>query len=230
MEHNMKHKIHGILILMLTLSLGAQTPAKQDINYKIMVQRATQTAMWAMPAVGMIDFVKATRRDLGGDYNDVIYLTKPFESRHGFLTANDVTAYAWGNITLKSGPMVLEVPAASDKVSYFGTIVNAWDQPVEDVGPPGADKGKGGKYLLVPNTYKKALPKNGYIIRRLDTTDASFAFRPRLSKGATDADAAKYAQGLKIYSLANASSPPATKHLDAYKSSYDQKCSASKML
>ena len=39
----------------------------EDIEYKIMVQRATQTAIWAMPAAGMFDFIKATRRDAGGD-------------------------------------------------------------------------------------------------------------------------------------------------------------------
>ena len=192
-----------------------------SIDYQMLVQRATQTAIWAMPAVGMIDFVKATRRDVGGDYNDVIYLSKPFESRHGFLTANDVTAYAWGSITLKDGPIVVEVPAATDKVNYFGTLVNAWDQPIEDVGPAGADKGKGGKYLLVPFDYKGSLPQTGYIIRTVDTYDVGFSFRPKLNNGATDADAALYAQELSIYLLKDAGSPGTTNHIDAYSSSYD---------
>ena len=39
----------------------------EDIEYKIMVQRATQTAIWAMPAAAMMDFINATRRDAGGD-------------------------------------------------------------------------------------------------------------------------------------------------------------------
>ncbi|WP_230641670.1 DUF1254 domain-containing protein [Vibrio campbellii] len=89
-----------------------------------MVQRATQTAIWAMPAVTQVDFLKATRRDLGGDYNDVVYVNKSFASNKGFLTANDVTAYAWGTITSRNGPIVIEVPPASDKVSYFGSVVN----------------------------------------------------------------------------------------------------------
>ena len=47
---------------------GAQNTARasqagaESIEYKIMVQRATQTAIWAMPAVGIIDFEKATRK------------------------------------------------------------------------------------------------------------------------------------------------------------------------
>ncbi len=195
-------------------------PAR-SIDYEIMVQRATQTAVWAMPAVALVDFKKATIRDLGGTINDVVYLTKPFDSKHGFLTANDVTAYAWGNISTEKGPVVLEVPAASEKVSYFGSIVNAWQQPLEDVGPaPGADKGKGGKYLLLPPGFEGKIPQ-GYIVIKSDTKALGFAFRPRLYKGATDADAAAYAHKIKIYHLSEVGDPPATKYLDATPSPYN---------
>jgi hypothetical protein len=204
----------------------ANAQAKGDIEYEIMVQRATQAAIWAMPAVGMIDFIKATRRDLGGDLNDVAYLRAPFDSKHGFLTANDVTAYAWSSVTAEPGPIVIEVPAATDKVSYFGTIVNAWDQPIEDVGPSGADKGEGGKYLLLPPGYsgprsKEDLESEGYLVYETDTYQNHFAFRPRLYNGATDADAAEYAQTIRIYYLAEADDPPPTRYLDATDVPYD---------
>ncbi len=73
--------------------------------------------------------------------------------------ANDVTAYAWASMSSEAGPIVVEVPAATDNISYFGTIVNAWDAPIEDVGPEGADKGTGGKYLLLPPGYDGVRPK-----------------------------------------------------------------------
>jgi len=76
---------------------------KSSAQYKVLVQRATQAAVWGMPAVALIDFVKATRRDLKGDFNDVVYLTKPLNSKHGFLTANDVTAYGWGSLDFVPG-------------------------------------------------------------------------------------------------------------------------------
>jgi len=198
----------------------------EDIEYKIMVQRATQTAIWAMPAAAMIDFIKATRRDAGGDINDVMYLDKPFDTKHGFLTANDVTAYAWGSMTSEPGPIVVEVPAATDKVSYFGSIVNAWDTPIEDVGPAGADKGKGGKYLLLPPGYdgkksKQDLEKEGYLVYETDTYQYGFSFRPRLYNGATDADAAEYAKTIKIYYLSEADNPPPTKYIGAADVPYD---------
>ena len=197
----------------------------EKVGYKIMVQRATQTAIWAMPAAAMIDFLKGTRR-VGGDLNDVVYLNKPFDSKHGFLTANDVTAYAWSSLTSEPGPVVIEVPAATDKVSYFGTIVNAWDAPIEDVGPAGADKGKGGKYLLLPPDYdgpksRAALEGEGYLVYETDTYQYGFAFRPRLYNGATDADAAEYAQTIQIYYLSEADSPPETKHIEVSDLPYD---------
>ncbi|MEM7236467.1 MAG: DUF1214 domain-containing protein [Pseudomonadota bacterium] len=174
----------------------------------------------------MIDFLKGIRRDLGGDYNDVAYLKQPLDSRHGFLTPNDVTAYAWSSLTSEPGPLVIEVPAATDKVSYFGTIVNAWDVPIEDVGPAGADKGGGGNYLLLPPGYdgpetKEELEAKGYLVYETDTYQCGFSFRPRLYNGATDADAAEYAQQIKIYYLSEADNPPPTTYLEASQLPYD---------
>jgi hypothetical protein len=203
----------------------ARALAVEDIEYKIMVQRATQVAIYYMPAVGMVDFIKATRR-IGGDINDVVYLNSPLQSDDGFLTANDVTAYCWASLSSESGPIVVEVPPATDKVSYFGTIVNAWDQPIEDVGPAGRDKGKGGKYLLLPPGYdgkkpKEELEKEGYFVYTTDTYQYGFSFRPRLYNNATDKDAGDYAKGVKIYYLSQADNPPPPKHIDATEKTYD---------
>ncbi len=215
------------LILSLLLCLSQVSLAQKgneeisDLQYEILVQRATQTAIWAMPAVGIIDFWKATRNQLGGTINDVVYLTKPFDSKHGFLTANDVTAYAWGSPNCEAGPLVIEVPPATDKVNYFGTIVNVWDQPIEDVGPRGADKGEGGKYLIVPPGYEGDLPEDGYIIRESDSYTLGFSFRPVLTNDGTYEDAANYAKGIKIYYLSEADNPPTTNYLDATDVGYD---------
>ncbi|WP_422377818.1 DUF1214 domain-containing protein [Roseibium sp.] len=204
----------------------ARSAEIEDIEFKIMVQRATQAAIWGMPAAGMVDFLKGIRRDLGGDYNDIVYLNKPFDSKHGFLTANDVTAYAWSSMTSEPGPLVIEVPAATDKVSYFGTIVNAWDVPIVDVGPDGHDKGKGGKYLMLPPGYDgemtaEDLADAGYMPFKTDTYEYGFSFRPRLYKDATDADAAAYAQTIKVYYLSEADNPPPNTYHEASEVPYD---------
>ncbi len=210
------------VLMVAVLAVGvtyAKEPTVDDIDYKIMVQRATQAAIWGMPAAGMIDFEKATKRDLGGDVNDVIYVSKPFVSRHGFLTANNVTPYAWGSLSTVDGPLVVEVPPANDKVGYFGTIVNTWDVPLIDVGTTGHDKGKGAKYLILPPGYKGEVP-NGYVPVQSDSINQGFSFRPVMKDGATFDDTTAYAKQLKIYYLKDAATPPLTRHIDAYPKKY----------
>ncbi len=210
------------VLMVAVLAVGvtyAKEPTVDDIDYKIMVQRATQAAIWGMPAAGMIDFEKATKRDLGGDVNDVIYVSKPFVSRHGFLTANNVTPYAWGSLSTVDGPLVVEVPPANDKVGYFGTIVNTWDVPLIDVGTTGHDKGKGAKYLILPPGYKGEVP-NGYVPVQSDSINQGFSFRPVMKDGATFDDTTAYAKQLKIYYLKDVATPPLTRHIDCYPKKY----------
>jgi hypothetical protein len=146
----------------------ARSKQHTNIEYDIMVQRATQAAIHYMPAVAAVDFIKATKR-AGGDYDTVNFVTKPFGSDKGFLTANDTTAYAWGSISTRNGPMIVEVPAMTDRVDYFGSFISAWHVPMIDVGSKGADEGKGGKYLFLPPEYSNKfgtaaeLDAQGYI-------------------------------------------------------------------
>ncbi len=62
-------KISLLLIIFLPSFTGAQS--EPTIEYQIMVQRATQAAIWAMPAVGIVDLKKATVCDLGGTINEI---------------------------------------------------------------------------------------------------------------------------------------------------------------
>ena len=50
--------------------------------------------------------------------------------------------------TKDAGPMVLEIPPADAGV-INGTVMDCWQVPLEDEGPAGVDKGKGGKYLEI---------------------------------------------------------------------------------
>jgi len=95
---------------------------------------------------------------------------------------------------------VVEVPPAGDKASFFGTFVDAWQTPIADVGPPGDDKGKGGKYLFLPPDYEDAIP-DGYLVYRPETYGVHFAFLPIAKNGGSHKDQSDYAQTLKIYRL-----------------------------
>ena len=194
---------------------AAETTKSDSIEYRMKVQRACEAAIWALPAVSTYDIELSIRRDLGGTHGDVAYLTKPMTSRHGFLTANDVTPYVVSGQSTKDGPLVVEVPPASKKAGYFGSFVDAWQVPIVDVGPQGADKGKGGKYLFLPPDYKGEVP-DGYLVYRPRSYGVHFAFRPVAKNGGTNEDQVALAKQLKVYRLSQAANPPETTLIDAY--------------
>ena len=78
------------------------------------------------------------------------------------------------------------------------------------------DKGKGGKYLILPPGYKDKAP-DGYIALPSQTY-AGFALLRSNLKSGSDADIAKavaYGKRIKFYPLSQAANPPATKFVDA---------------
>jgi hypothetical protein len=112
--------------------------------------------------------------------------------------------------------MVLEIPPADDENSITGSIDEAWQTAIEDVGPAGVDKGKGGKYLILPPGYNGQAPE-GYIALPSGTY-AGFALLRSNLKTASDADIAKavgYGKRVRFYPLLQAANPPETKFVDA---------------
>ncbi len=65
------------------------------------------------------------------------------------LTANNNTIYGLSAIDLSKGPVVIESPLGA-----YGCIDDWWQRPITEVGPLGPDKGKGGKFLVLPPGYK----------------------------------------------------------------------------
>jgi hypothetical protein len=199
-----------LFIASLVVPAGAEGPHEKTLH-----RRAVEAAIWGMPAVSMRSAINATKRDLGGDWNDVVYFSKPMEARHGFLTANNQVPYLVASIHTKDGPMVVEVPAASETTKFFGSIIDAWQLPIADVGPTGDDEGKGAKYLFLPPGYEGAVP-DGYLVYRPATFSLHLAFRPVSEAGGTLEQAVAYAKTLQVYPLSAAANPPPTDLLDAY--------------
>jgi hypothetical protein len=120
------------------------------------------------------------------------------------------------------GPVVLEIPPADDGV-FNGSIMNYWQAAIEDVGPGGVDKGKGGKYLILPPGFDKAKVPDGYIPMPSDTYQGYALLRSVLESG-SDADVAKaltYSKRIKLYPLSQAANPPETKFVDASDAVFD---------
>ena len=72
----------AIFLAALTVAAGCALAAEdsQSIGYEMKVQRASEAAIWAIPAVSIYDIELSIQRDLGGKFGDVVYFTKPMES------------------------------------------------------------------------------------------------------------------------------------------------------
>ena len=125
-------------------------------------QRAVQAFLWSFPAVSFESIRVGIKRDLGADFNDLIIADNFADPKGVWLTANDTTIYGMVNVDLSQGPVVLEVPAGPG----VGLIDDFWQRAITDFGLPGPDKGKGGKYLLLPPGYTGEVPKEGYFVLR----------------------------------------------------------------
>jgi hypothetical protein len=119
------------------------------------------------------------------------------------------------------GPIVLEIPPAEEG-SITGSVDDAWQTALEDVGPAGGDKGKGGKYLILPPGLEGKVPA-GYIALRSATYTGFAALRSNVKSGseADVAKAASYGKRVKLYPLAQAGNPPPTAFVDAIDVVYD---------
>ena len=81
---------------------------------------------------------------------------------------------------VKDGPVVIDIPPA-DTGSIAGNIVNLWQMPLEDAGPEGADKGKGGKYVIFPPGYKGKAAARRHSVLQSDTFSGFALLRSNLA-------------------------------------------------
>src|SRR5580692_11148323 len=119
--------------------------------------RAVEAVIWGMPAVNYDLMYQAAVRAKGG-FNQVIYWSHLPNWKIQTLTPNPDAIYFTPFINTKEvGPVVLEIPPA-DEGSITGTVMDLWQSALEDVGPAGVDKGRGGKYLILPPGYTASVP------------------------------------------------------------------------
>jgi hypothetical protein len=124
------------------------------------------------------------------------------DARTVLLTANTETVYAMSHLDLRAdGPTVIEAPPR-----MLGFIQDGLQRYLMDIGPLGPDKGKGGRFLVVPPGFKGPVP-SGYFVSRSPTYSVVFAVRGFQVGGKTD-QAVALMKRIKVYPLARAASPP----------------------
>jgi len=194
--------------------LTSMAPA--DLHKRSVERRAVEAAIWGMPIVAMDAVRQGFLRDLGANYNDIAYYSKPADWRFQTTTPNASTNYIYSAYdTRRDGPIVLEVPPVVG-AGLYGQLCDMWDVPLTIVGPGGDDKGEGGKYLLLPPDCGDAIP-DGYIPVRQQTYGGFWLMRAIPKSGSDEDNAAAIAllKKIRMYPLSKADAPPEQRFIDA---------------
>ena len=138
-----------------TLNFVDGVPTKetaQKVWDQLDFSRAVEAMIMTTPAASLQGFRKGIQK-WGPDNETMIIWEGRLDSKGLLLTGNTTVVYTFMWIDLKDGPMVMETPP-----NVLGIIDDAWFHYVTDFGNAGPDKGKGGKFLLVPPDYKGDIP------------------------------------------------------------------------
>lgn len=191
--------------------------------------RGVETFLNGIPATS-IEGLRLGHLELGADTsNKAILLDQLLDSAPLFLTGNTDTVY--GSVFLdlqKDGPTVVEIPAGSGP----GTVNDAYFRFVADMGAPGLDRGKGGKYLILPPDYEGDLnpPVGGmeaevegekYFVSKSTSYVNWLILRGFLVDGKPDAAVASFKSGLKVYPLDKRDNPPKMEFISGSRKSWN---------
>jgi hypothetical protein len=191
------------------------TFSSEALSQRTIERRAVEAAIWGMPIVNFDAMRQAFFRDAKAAYGDIMFWSKPGGWKLQCLTPNTSVRYAFSFInTSEVGPVVVELPATAD-AALNGTIIDAWQVPLADVGIAGEDQGKGGKYLLLPPDHRgDMLP--GYIAVPMKTSNGFVGLRVIIKSEdeATVRNALAYLRLIRIYPLSKSAAPPQSTFID----------------
>jgi hypothetical protein len=147
-------------------------------------------------------------RSIGVDGQTIGIFENLVDSKTLALTPNTQTVSMSGNIDLKNGPIVVEIPP-----NVLGLADDAWMRFIVDMGLAGPDKGKGGKFLFVPPSYDGEIPA-GYYIAKSRTYAVWLAIRGFTVEGDPRPAIADFKKYLRVYPLSEKDWPPETKFVN----------------
>ena len=179
----------------------------QKVYDNLDFQRGVQTFLSGMSGASLVG-MRTGFQKLGAVNGSILIFENLLDSRSLFLTGNTDSVYFSTWLNLKDGPLVLETPP---KVLAF--LDDSWFQYVIDIGNAGPDKGKGGKYLVVPPGYKGDVPA-GYFVARSRTYNLWLMGRGFKVNGDLRPSVEGIRKNLRIYPLAQAKNPPETKFIN----------------
>ena len=197
-------------------------PADQ-LQRRAVERRAVEAAIWGMPVVNYDLMLQEMLTKTPGKVNEVIFWGRPLDWHNQTLTPNPDTLYFMAFLdTCEAGPMVVEIPPAGPEGSLNANFVNVWQEPLEDAGLLGFDKGAGAKLVILPPAWGEQVP-DGHLALSPHTWGSYVLIRSNL-KSHGQADVARslaYAKRVRIYPLSEASDPPPTRFTDVQDVEFD---------
>tara|TARA_R100000027_G_scaffold7932_3_gene5976 strand:+ start:1374 stop:2921 length:1548 start_codon:yes stop_codon:yes gene_type:complete len=196
---------------------GMPKPDTVDVLYtNLFRSRAMETFLNGIPATSIEGLLEGMESIGADSSNKVVIFDKLLDSSPLFLTGNTDTVYASAFVNLQEeGPMVVEIPPHCGP----GTVNDAFFRFVTDMGIPGPDAGKGGKYLILPPDYEGEIEGkigsekaevNGeeFYVSQSPSYVNWIILRGFLVDGKPDAASEMFKSHLKIYPLSKAANPP----------------------
>jgi hypothetical protein len=170
--------------------------------------RGVDAFLKGMPGASIQGMMEGPRAIGHKTCNQVVIFENLGDSQPYYLTFNTSTMYVFCMLDLKvDGPTVVIVPPG-----MLGAFQDAWFRYTGDIGPFGQDKGKGGKYLVLPPGYEGKIPK-GYFIIKSRTYKVMAFMRGSIAKGLDVALA--NAEKTLIYPLSKIDTPPKMEYIYA---------------
>ncbi|WEM40883.1 DUF1254 domain-containing protein [Photobacterium sp. DA100] len=203
-----------------TLTFKDGVPSEQTIDVlytNLDTIRATEVFMNAIP-MASLEALRIGHEHMGvTQSNQVLLFDNLMDSKPLFLTGNTDTVYASAFLDLeRDGPTVVEIPPGMGPT----TVNDAFFRFVTDMGAVGPDRGKGGKYLILPPDYEGDVPQ-GYHVSQSTSYVNWFIARGFLKDGKTDAAVNAYRTGLKIYPLSKKDAQPAMEFISGSGKSFN---------
>ena len=187
---------------------GAPYPETAEKVYDYLdTMRGVDAFLKGIPGASVQGLMKGARSQGAVECHQVLVFDKLMDSQSLYLTANTSTLYVFPNLDLeRDGPTVIEAPAG-----MLGAFNDAWFRYVQDIGPAGPDKGRGGKYLILPPGYEGEAPA-GYFVVRPRTYEVWVFMRASIAEG-LEAAVKNVTDNLRIYPLAKKGNPPKMKFI-----------------
>lgn len=194
---------------------GVPDAATVDTVYDYLDRsRAVNVFVNSIPMISTY-MLRKGQAEIGADAsNKIAIFDNLMDSKSLLLTGNTSTMYAMGFLDLaKDGPTVIDLPPG-----MLGVLDDMAFRYMTDLGVAGPDKGKGGKFLVLPPAYDGDVP-DGYFVVPSETSGVWVFTRGYLDKSlelakAIPAASKNIRDNLTIYPLASADNPPATEFIN----------------